>query len=275
MARMKKERLRGVNLGGWFSQVDCIEEKDPVGFPGVVGHIKTFLGTSDFKRIHDAGFNHVRLPVDYFNLFKGDNLKPDEQIFALLDKALKDIQDADLDVILDLHKCPGHDFHLASNHEQAFFADANARKDTRKIWAFMAERYSSMPRVMMELLNEPAASDSKVWDKVKDEIFWEIRKHAPKNTIVVGANKWNSVEIDLLNAPYDGYDFTDMRYLILEGFTNEGTPLSIANVYFYNSMDMAIDQVDADKEATKRIIDGQLIIIKNGIKYNAQGTVIK
>ena len=50
-------------MGGWFSQVDCIEEKDPVGFPGVVGHIKTFLGTSDFKRIHDAGFNHVRLPV--------------------------------------------------------------------------------------------------------------------------------------------------------------------------------------------------------------------
>ena len=42
------------------------------------------------------------------------------------------------------------------------------------------------------------------------------------------------------NAPYDGYDFTDMRYLILEGFTNEGTPLSIANVYFYNSMDIIV-----------------------------------
>jgi aryl-phospho-beta-D-glucosidase BglC (GH1 family) len=219
MARMNKERLRGVNLGGWFSQVDCIEEKDPVGFPGVVEHIKTFLGTSDFKRIHDAGFNHVRLPVDYFNLFKGDNLTPDEEVFALLDKALKDIQDADLDVILDLHKCPGHDFHLASNHEQAFFADANARKDTRKIWAFMAERYSSMPRVMMELLNEPAASDSKVWDKVKDEIFWEIRKHAPKNTIVVGANKWNSArEFEFLtpldddNAIYSFHTYTPVTF---------------------------------------------------------------
>ena len=216
---MNKERLRGVNLGGWFSQVDCIEEKDPIGFPGVVEHIKTFLGTNDFKRIHDAGFNHVRLPVDYFNLFKGSDFKPDEEIFALLDKALKDIQDADLDVILDLHKCPGHDFHLASNHEQAFFADANARKDTRKIWAFMAERYSSMPRVMMELLNEPAASDSKVWDKVKDEIFWEIRKHAPKNTIVVGVNKWNSArEFEFLtpldddNAIYSFHTYTPVTF---------------------------------------------------------------
>lgn len=89
------------------------------------------------------------------------------------------------------------------------------------------------------------------------------------------ANQWNSVNLDLLNAPFDAYDFKDMRYLILEGFTSEGTPLSIANVYFYNSMDMAIDNVDADKVATKRIIDGQLVIEKNGVKYNAQGTVVK
>ena len=189
---MKKERLRGVNLGGWFSQVDCIQEKDPVGFPGVVPHIKTFLGKSDFERIRKAGFNHVRLPVDYFNLFKGENDTPDEEVFALLDKALREIVESDLDVILDLHKCPGHDFHLGCSTEQAFFADPAARKRACNIWAFMGERYCNMPRVMMELLNEPAGSDSLVWDKVKDELFWSIRKHAPKNTIVVGSNKWNS-----------------------------------------------------------------------------------
>ena len=111
---MIKERLRGVNLGGWFSQVDCIQEKDPVGFPGIIEHIKTFLGDSDFKRIRGAGFNHVRLPVDYFNLFDEGTLKPKDEVFALLDKAIKDIQANDLDVILDLHKCPGHDFHLGS-----------------------------------------------------------------------------------------------------------------------------------------------------------------
>ena len=42
-------------MGGWFSQVDCIQEKDPVGFPGVIQHIRTFLGASDFKRIREAG----------------------------------------------------------------------------------------------------------------------------------------------------------------------------------------------------------------------------
>ena len=217
---MKKERLRGVNLGGWFSQVDCIQEKDPVGFPGVIQHIRTFLDTSDFKRIRKAGFNHVRLPVDYFNLFETDDAsKPKAEEFSLLDKALKEIQAADLDVILDLHKCPGHDFHLGCSTEQAFFADPAARKKTCDIWAYMAERYSNEPRVMMELLNEPAGSDSRVWDKVKDEIFWAIRKHAPKNTIVVGSNKWNSAkEFEFLtpmdddNAIYSFHTYTPVTF---------------------------------------------------------------
>lgn len=216
---MINERLRGVNLGGWFSQVDCIQEKDPVGFPGIIEHIKTFLGDSDFKRIRGAGFNHVRLPVDYFNLFDEGTIKPKEEVFALLDKAIKDIQANDLYVILDLHKCPGHDFHLGSYQEQPFFVSADARKDTAKVWSFMAERYSGESRVMMELLNEPAAADSLVWDKVKDEIFWAIRKHAPKNTIVVGSNKWNSAHefkyltpMDDDNAIYSFHTYTPVTF---------------------------------------------------------------
>ena len=216
---MKKERLRGVNLGGWFSQVDCIQEKDPVGFPGLLPHIESFLGVSDFRRIREAGFNHVRLPVDYFNLFEGDELKPNGAVFALLDKALREIQEADLDVILDLHKCPGHDFHLGSYQEQPFFVDPKAREGACKVWAYMAERYSGQTRVMMELLNEPAGTDSKVWDKVKDELFWAIRKHAPKNTIVVGSNKWNSArEFNVLtpldddNAIYSFHTYTPVTF---------------------------------------------------------------
>ncbi len=92
------------------------------------------------------------------------------------------------------------------------------------------------------------------------------------------ANKWNSVTLDLLNAPYDTYDFSDFRYLILEGFEKaeggsaEGTPLSIGNVYFYSSMDQAVENVEAGEVATKRIIDGKLVIIKNGVQYTVLGT---
>ena len=86
------------------------------------------------------------------------------------------------------------------------------------------------------------------------------------------ANQWNHVDVDLLNAPYVDYEFTDMRYLILEGFTNEGTALGIANAYFWNSMDQSVENVEADKVAVKRLIDGRLVIEKNGKRYNALGT---
>lgn len=91
------------------------------------------------------------------------------------------------------------------------------------------------------------------------------------------ANKWNRLNIDLLNAPYDSYDFADLRYLLLEGFvlTNgesaEGTPLAIANAYFWNSM-TPVENVKVDGVAVKRIVNGQIMIEKNGVMYNLLGT---
>ena len=43
--------MRGVNLGGWFSQIDAIRHKDPTGFPGELEHIRTFLSPEDFRQI--------------------------------------------------------------------------------------------------------------------------------------------------------------------------------------------------------------------------------
>lgn len=87
---------------------------------------------------------------------------------------------------------------------------------------------------------------------------------------------WNILDIDLLNAPYDSYDFKDLRYLILEGFQTaggesaEGTPVAVANAYFWNSM-TPVDNISIEKNAIKRIVDGKMIIEVNGAKYNAQG----
>jgi aryl-phospho-beta-D-glucosidase BglC (GH1 family) len=188
-----KERLRGLNLGGWLSQVDCIEEKDPQGFPGFYKHAETFITQKDFQRIKNWGFNHVRLPVDYFNFFKGENLEQDETAFAILDKAVEDILSAGLLMILDLHKCPGHDFHLGTLGEvQTFFTDPQRREDAKKVWSVLAERYGGKSGVLLEILNEPVAPNSEVWNEIKDELFWHIRKAAPQAPIVVGSNKWNN-----------------------------------------------------------------------------------
>jgi hypothetical protein len=44
----------------------------------------------------------------------------------------------------------------------------------------MAERYSNEPWVMMELLNEPAGQDSKVWDKLKMNFSGRFENMLPK-----------------------------------------------------------------------------------------------
>jgi len=189
------ERLRGLNIGGWFSQVDCIEEKDPQGFPGFYEHAKSFITQKDLQFIKNSGFNHVRLPVDYFNFFKGENLELDKAAFELLDKAIEKILGTGLALIFDLHKCPGHDFHQGTlGGAQPFFTDSKCRENAKKVWSVFAERYGDKNGILLEILNEPVAPSSEIWNEVKDELFWHIRKAAPKAPIVVGSNKWNSPE---------------------------------------------------------------------------------
>ncbi|MDR1760108.1 MAG: glycoside hydrolase family 5 protein [Fibrobacter sp.] len=190
----QKERLRGLNLGGWFSQIDCIEEKDPAGFPGVLPHMETFIGAGDIERIKSWNFNHVRLPVDFFNFFDPDTLKENTRAFELLDKAAEMILGAGLALILDLHKCPGHDFHLGTTTAQPFFTDASYREAAKRVWSVLAERYGSKPGILLEILNEPVAPDADTWNRVKDELFYHIRAAAPRAPIVVGSNLWNNAE---------------------------------------------------------------------------------
>ena len=122
----------------------------------------------------------------------------------------------------------------------------------------------------------------------KIKISFECRKPSDGGTrewkqgthFELKANQWNHVEVDLLNAPYtvDDYDFSDMRYFLLDAFQKpdgssaEGTPVGVTNAYFFNSMDQAVEHVEAGKTAVKRLIDGKLVIEKNGVRYNAQGT---
>jgi len=181
--------MRGVNFGGWFSQVDAIEEKDPSGFPGLTEHIRGFLGPVDFARVKAWGFDHVRLPLDWQNAFDRST-RPNEEVLRLLDTAVDGILGGGLELILDLHKCPGHDFLDGTMRDQAFFSDARHRRDCLRVWEQLAERYGHRRGVMLELLNEPVAPSAEVWNEVKDELATAVRKIAPRAPLVIGSNLW-------------------------------------------------------------------------------------
>jgi len=187
-----RKAMRGVNFGGWFSKVDAIQEKDPATFVDLRTHIETFLLPADFRRVKEWGFDHVRLPVDYFNVFEETSLRPTEPILDLLEVAIDGLTAAGLDIIFDLHKCPGHDFHAGARHAQEFFSNPVKREECKRVWRYIAERFGSRANVALELLNEPVAEQSADWDTVKDELSAHIRRYAPHSKLVVGSNRWNN-----------------------------------------------------------------------------------
>lgn len=67
--------------------------------------------------------------------------------------------------------------------------------------------------------------------------------------------------------------------VLLEGWEMQSTPvmnmLRIYKVIFTKDTGTALDNTDAAVKATKRIVNGQLFIEKNGVLYNAQGSVVK
>jgi len=184
-------RMRGLNMGGWLSQIDAIQEKDPEKFPGVDRHIETFITAPDFANVSAWGFDHVRIPVDSY-LFFTDDEKPIENRLANLDRAVGLASQNSLKLILDLHECPGHDFADNIRPVQKLFSnDDTFIKKTEKIWAYLAERYGENKHVIFEALNEPVAPTAQIWNNVKDRLCREIRRHAPSSTIIAGSNMWN------------------------------------------------------------------------------------
>ena len=101
-------------------------------------------------------------------------------MLRLLDSAVDGIRASGHELILDLHKCPGHDFLDGTIRDQAFFVDAGHRRDWLRIWDQLAERYGDRPGIMLELLNEPVAPSAEMWNKVKDELAAAVRRMAPK-----------------------------------------------------------------------------------------------
>jgi aryl-phospho-beta-D-glucosidase BglC (GH1 family) len=184
------ERLRGINFGGWFSQVDAIKEKDPDAFMSIDAHMETFIAKDDFAQVKQWGFNHVRLPLDSY-LFFAENEKPLSERLKFLDNAVKWADGAGLRLILDLHECPGHDFADIKEPVQNLFKDPAYIKKAQRIWSCLSERYSADKHVIFEALNEPVAPNAQIWNEIKTQLCKAIRSHAPNSPIIVGSNMWS------------------------------------------------------------------------------------
>jgi aryl-phospho-beta-D-glucosidase BglC (GH1 family) len=159
-------------------------------------------------------------------------LHPVEPILGLLEQAIDGLTSAGLDVIFDLHKCPGHDFHAGARHAQEFFSSPVKREESLRVWKYIAERFGGRTNVALELLNEPVAEESSAWDKVKDELSAHIRRFAPRSKLVVGSNRWNNPkEFDHLTPLHDDNVVYSFHYYSPILFTHQLAPWLDGDVF--------------------------------------------
>ena len=82
---------------------------------------------------------------------------------------------------------------------------------------------------------------------------------------------WNALDINL-TADFVGINLANIFQL---KWANMPATCYIDNVYFYNPNTTAVDNITIENRASKKIENGQLIIIRDGVKYDITGKMMK
>lgn len=185
----KFEVQRGTNIAHFLSQSDRrgVERKQ-------------FFTKSDVEAIAAMGFDHIRLPIDEEQMWNEDATRH-EDAFGLLKNAIDWSIDSDLRVIVDLHILRSHHFNAK---EKPLWTDPEEQEKFFDLWRDLSATLKEYPnsKVAYELMNEAVADDHDSWNKLLNNAFSAIRALEPERTIVIGSNRWQSVNtFDALEVP--------------------------------------------------------------------------
>lgn len=122
------------------------------------GGNKPFL-ESDFKLIHDFGFNFVRLPMDYrLWIVDGDWNQFNEACLKDIDQAIEYGKQYGIHVSINFHRGPGYCVNGRRDPEPlSLWKDAEVQQVFANHWRVFAKRYKGIPnsQVSFNLVNEP------------------------------------------------------------------------------------------------------------------------
>lgn len=199
-----KSRLLAMALA-WLSAMPCLcRADDPGGFPSAAPEkLPRWRGfnltdkfhrdwsngpfqESDFRWIHDFGFNFVLLPMDYRIWIEGDDWNRfREEPLREIDEAVDWGKKYRIHVSLNFHRAPGYT--VANPREaKSLWTDADAQRACAAHWAMFARRYRDIPsaRLSFNLFNEPSGVEEQVYVEVVRKIVAAIRAEDADRLII-------------------------------------------------------------------------------------------
>ena len=201
------EHLRhGINASEWFAQSRDYS----------VQRLSTYTTLDDIALMHSLGFDHMRLSIDPA-IFDCRGPWQDCDRVKMLDQVVAKALAEQLAVIIDIH--PNDQF----KHELS--SDSNAVEKFRLLWGRLAAHFagSNPEMVFFEVLNEPEERDPYRWAGVEQRLLEEIRRQAPKHTIIVAGGRYSDIG-DMVMLPQfnDGNVIVNFHYYEPHLFTHQG-----------------------------------------------------
>jgi aryl-phospho-beta-D-glucosidase BglC (GH1 family) len=249
--------IKGVNLGGWLSQ-GSLE----------ISHLDSFIKEEDIKKIKEIGCDHLRLPVDFENIYDEKNMCDNMIGYKYIDLCISWCKKYNLNVVLDLHKAPGYVFD-DFEYSNGFFTNEKLMNLFLDIWDRLSKRYSKYSDMMMfEMLNEVTSFDViNEWNDLALRCIKTIRKNAKDVKILFGGVGYSSVKaVKYLPKPYDENIVYNVHCYEPMAFSHQGA-------YWVDKMPLDFRMpypVDKDKyESICKIVPS----IENGTLGNSQNAL--
>lgn len=215
---------KGMGIGGWLTNYKRFHVMpNELRFALSIGdfeHFESFITRRDVESIAALGLDHIRLGFDQIVLEESPG-KYRDSIWKLLDHFIGWCEDANLNVVLNLHKAIGNYCDIS---EPVILLDSpELQQRFINLWCALEKRYADHPSVAFELLNEVRDVNPNLWNDLAEKTISTLRKLNPTRKIIIGGTCWNSpahlAELHLYDDPniiytfhnYAPFEFTHQR----------------------------------------------------------------